>query len=251
MLPFVLQFLFLFCAAASGIRHTVSKRDQQASHRLYDDHVLWHRRIRSLRECSVLCATDDRCLAFTLVKNSTENAKLCRGYSEDASVLNEGSFSDLPGAVLFQVFARWSGDNGAEPQEEASTPRTSSTAASNAGPSTQTGSLSPADATSSAVPSTEEMTTGNVGVSSRGSTYATGEETSTAAEPSETTAQNSVSTVRTSPDDTTTAETGGAHSLYFVFRTLLVSSQPGHFPWWETRVAFPSCDMITHSTQPS
>ena len=205
MLPFVLLLTVLFRLAEPSIRHTLSRRDP-ASHRLYDDHVLWDSSTRTLRECSVLCATDDRCSAFTLVKNSSQSARLCRGYSADALILNEGSFSVFPQAVLFQVSARWASGAKAE-QLESSTQLSSLTSTNNMEPSTSEESLSSFDGSSSAVPSTEQMTsritTENVDVSSADSTSPTEEETTTVAEPTEPATQTTMSTMMTLAETTT------------------------------------------------
>lgn len=196
MFSLILLATSLFCHAESSLRHTTMRRGDAILHKLYDDHVLWDSRIRTLRECSVLCATDERCSAFTFVKKSSQSTKLCRGYSEDAVMLNQGSFSIVPGAVLFQVSARWSSETEPE-QVDGCTQTITPTSTDNGIPST-----SGEDVTSSAVPQTEEITSHitaeNVSVSSPAE-----EETTAFVEPTEPTIQSTVSTTMTLTETTT------------------------------------------------
>ena len=201
MLSFMLLATSLFCHAESSLRHTTMRRGDAILHKLYGDHVLWDSHIRTLRECSVLCATDERCSAFTFVKKSSQSTKLCRGYSEDAVLLNQGSFSIVPGAVLFQVSARWS--NETEPEQvDGCTQTITPTSTDNGIPST-----SGEDVTSSSVPQTEEMTSHitaeNVSVSSPDSTSPAEEETTAVVEPTEPTTQSTISTTMTLTETTT------------------------------------------------
>ena len=99
----------LFTAEAS-IQHTTARKESLKG--LYSNFVLWDCYTQTLLGCTVQCASDSRCLAYSFLKYSPEKLKLCRGYFGGVSSLINSSLTLEEEAFLYQVSARGHEDMG-------------------------------------------------------------------------------------------------------------------------------------------